>query len=97
MKRLPAGIMLLLLIMATVVRAETAHTGEIAHGAEKDAHAVVHPHEGHGEGTEEPETTWGIPTWIFKLANMIVFIGVLVYFLKGPVSGAFPALEVPAA
>lgn len=91
MKRLPAGIMLLLLIMATVVRAETARTGEIAHGAEKDAHAVVHPHEGHGEGTEEPETTWGIPTWIFKLANMIVFIGVLVYFLKGPVAGAFRA------
>jgi F-type H+-transporting ATPase subunit b len=90
-KCLSAGIFLLLLIAATMARAETARTGEIAHGAEKDVHAIAHPHEGNGKGTEEPETTWGIPTWIFKLANMIVFIGVLVYFLKGPVTGAFRA------
>jgi len=91
MKRVAAGIFLLLLIVAIMARAETAHTGEIAHGGEKDAHAIAHPHEGNGQGKEEPETTWGIPTWIFKVANMVVFIGVLVYFLKGPVTGAFRA------
>lgn len=91
MKRFPAAVILVLLMMASLARAETARTGEIAHGGEKDAHAIVHPHEGNGEGKEEPETTWGIPTWIFKLANMVVFIGVLVYFLKGPVTAAFRA------
>jgi F-type H+-transporting ATPase subunit b len=91
MKRLRLGIILMLLVVSTVARAETAKTGEIAHGGEKDAHAIAHPNEGNGEGKDEPETTWGIPTWIFKLANMVVFIGVLVYFLKSPVAAAFRA------
>jgi F-type H+-transporting ATPase subunit b len=89
MKRLRLGIILVLLVVATVTRAETARTGEIAHGGEKDAHAIAHPNEGNGEGKDQPETTWGIPTWILKVANMVVFIGVLVYFLKSPVAAAF--------
>jgi F-type H+-transporting ATPase subunit b len=44
----------------------------------------------HGE-TEHHETPkfLGIPTWIFKLVNLIAFLGVLWYFLAGPLKKAF--------
>jgi F-type H+-transporting ATPase subunit b len=65
--------------------------GTAAHGAESEAHKVAHPgeppHTG-GEGHTE-KTYFGIPGWILKLANMILFIGVLVYFVGGPVKTAF--------
>ena len=35
------------------------------------------------------KTYFGIPGWILKTANMILFIGVLVYFVGGPVKKAF--------
>jgi F-type H+-transporting ATPase subunit b len=62
-----------------------------AHGAETEAHEAVHPdeppHTGGGGHTEK--TYFGIPGWILKLANMLLFIGVLVYFVGGPVKKAF--------
>jgi F-type H+-transporting ATPase subunit b len=35
------------------------------------------------------KTYFGIPGWILKTANMLLFIGVLVYFAGGPVKKAF--------
>lgn len=65
--------------------------GTAAHGAETEAHKTAHPdeppHTG-GEGHTE-KTYFGIPGWILKLANMLLFFGVLVYFIKGPVKKAF--------
>jgi F-type H+-transporting ATPase subunit b len=61
----------------------------VAHGAEKEAHKVAHPTEEHGEGHHAPKTYFGIPAWIWKLANMLLFFGFLAYFLVGPVKGAF--------
>jgi F-type H+-transporting ATPase subunit b len=64
--------------------------GSAAHGAEAEAHKVAHsdeaPHtdEGHAE-----KKYFGIPGWILKTLNMILFIGVLVYFVGGPVKKAF--------
>ena len=41
-------------------------------------------------GAEHHEKTYfGIPGWILKIANMILFIGVLAYFVGGPVKKAF--------
>ena len=62
-----------------------------AHGAEKAAHEVAHPGEEHGEHGEAPKTYFGIPGWILKLLNMIAFLGLLAYFLKGPITGALRA------
>ena len=64
--------------------------GSAAHGAENEAHKVAHADE-HGATAEEhhEKTYFGIPGWILKLANMILFIGVLVYLVKGPVGNAF--------
>ncbi|HEX8252106.1 MAG TPA: hypothetical protein VF846_03075 [Thermoanaerobaculia bacterium] len=61
-----------------------------AHGAENEAHEVAHPTE-HGAAAEahHEKTYFGIPGWILKLANMVLFIGVLVYLVKGPVGKAF--------
>ena len=41
-------------------------------------------------GAEHHEKTYfGIPGWILKTANMLLFLGVLVYFVGGPVKRAF--------
>jgi F-type H+-transporting ATPase subunit b len=64
---------------------------DVAHGAEKDAHETAHPTEAHGEDHEAPKTYFGIPGWILKLANMLLFIGVLGYVIAGPARKAFAA------
>lgn len=61
----------------------------VARGSEKVGHELAHPSENHGEGHEAPKTYFGIPGWILKLVNMVVFLGLLVYLLKGPVGSAF--------
>ncbi len=57
---------------------EHAQAGEAAHAAAEE----------HGEEHAEKKY-FGIPAWILKLANMILFIGALVYFVGGPVKTAF--------
>ena len=81
-----------LLALAPALWAQHDTTGaSAAHGAETEAHQVAHPdeppHTGGGGHTEK--TYFGIPGWILKLANMALFVGVLVYFVRGPVSKAF--------
>ncbi|MDP9190416.1 MAG: ATP synthase F0 subunit B [Acidobacteriota bacterium] len=70
-------LILLILIMAPVVLAETdtAAAGTESHGAAA----------GHGE-----KVYFGfIPGWVLKTANMLLFFGVLVYFVGGPVKKMF--------
>jgi len=64
---------------------------DVGHGSERAAHKVAHPSEEHGEGHEAPKTYFGIPGWILKLVNMLVFLGVLGYLIGGPVKSAFAA------
>lgn len=44
--------------------------------------------EHHEEHHEEEAKFLGMPAWIFKLVNMLLFFGVLGYFLAGPVKKA---------
>lgn len=46
--------------------------------------------EAHGAsaGEHHEQTYFGIPGWVLKLANMLLFIGVLIYFVGGPVKKA---------
>lgn len=81
------AILILILMFIPVVL--LAQQGEVAHGAEKQAHEIAHPAENHGEGHEAPKTYFGIPGWILKLVNMIVFIAVLGYLIGGPMKKAF--------
>lgn len=62
-----------------------------AHGAETEAHEAAHPGEPpHGGGEAHAEKTYfGIPGWILKTVNMLLFLGVLFYFVGKPVKKAF--------
>ena len=89
---------ILLLIVTLPLLGDSPQTGthvqpgDIAHGAEKATQKEVHPDEQHGGDTSHhPKTYFGIPGWILKLVNMILFIGLLVWLLKGPVGRAFAA------
>jgi F-type H+-transporting ATPase subunit b len=86
-------ILILLLLAAPALLAQVDKTGgTAAHGAENEAHAQAHPSE-HDQAAEEhhEKTYFGMPGWILKLANMILFIGVLAYFAGGPVKKGFAA------
>lgn len=73
-------LMVLLFVPALLAQhSEPPPAGEAAHGAEKA------PAESHGK------TYFGIPGWVLKFVNMILFIGFLVYILRGPVKNAFAA------
>ena len=47
------------------------------------------------EGAEHAaETFLGLPLWIWQLANLILFLGVLLYFVARPLAAAFRARQV---
>ena len=83
-------LLVLLLVLTPVLYAQ--------HDATTEAHTTTAVTEtAHAEGTEAAheggehaeKTYFGIPGWILKTANMLLFIGVLVYFVGGPVKKAF--------
>lgn len=82
---------ILLLIIAPALFAQADKTATTAtHGAESETHGQAKPAE-HGKAAEEhhEKTYFGIPGWILKVANMLLFFGVLAYFVGGPVKKAF--------
>lgn len=80
-------VVITLFALALPLRAETP-AGEAAHGSEKVAHETAHSQEAHGEGGEE-QTYLGIPAWILKLLNLIVFLGLLGYVIMRPLKKSF--------
>lgn len=84
MKRL----LVILAMLALPIFMHAQQANEVAHGAEKVSHKVAHPGEEHGGPHEEPKFL-GLPAWIWKLVNMLLFFGVLAYFVGGPLKRAF--------
>ena len=94
MRRLLLGF--LLIFATTALFAQHATTtsnpatdttgGTAAHGAASEAHDAAH---GEQAGKHEGKTYWGIPGWVLKLANMLLFFGVLFWLIRGPVGNAF--------
>lgn len=81
---------ILLMVLAPALVAQHDTTGaSAAHGAEAEAHEAANPDEHASAEEHHGETYFGIPGWILKIANMLLFIGVLVYFVGGPVKKAF--------
>ena len=89
MRRLLVVVALLLVASFAFGQANTPNA--VGHGSEKEAQKVAHPSEEHGHGGEAPKTYFGIPGWLLKLVNMIVFLGLLGYFVGRPVKAAFVA------
>jgi len=79
--------LLLLLAMALPLLADTPPNA-VAHGAEKAGAEAAHPGEDVGGPHEGPKFL-GLHAWIWKLANMLLFIGVLVWLLGGPAKRFF--------
>jgi F-type H+-transporting ATPase subunit b len=79
---------LLLMIVPVLFAQDHKPAATTTHGAE--THAQANPTE-HGKAAEEhhEKTYFGIPGWILKVANMLLFFGVLAYFVGGPVKKAF--------
>ncbi len=86
MKRL--ALLLLMICVAVVAFAKQPQPNDVGHGAEKVSHETAHLNEEHGVAHAEPKFL-GLPFWIWKLANMLLFLGLLVYLLRGPVGTAF--------
>ncbi len=81
-------LVLVLLFTPLAFAQEHPQSGDVAHGAEKVSHETAHPNEAHGGEGDAPKTYFGIPAWILKLANMLLFLGVLVYFVRKPLKTA---------
>lgn len=84
MRRLLVLIALIALpLYAVHLHAQQAN--EAAHGSEKVSHETAPQEEGaHGE-----LEFLGLPYWIWKLINMLLFFGFLAYLLGGPIKRAF--------
>lgn len=83
--------LLLLLTVPVLLQAQANKTAtgadDVAHGAEKVSHEQAHPNQDHGNAETEPKFL-GLPAWIFKLINMLLFIGVLGWLIGGPIKKA---------
>ena len=85
---------ILMILAAPALFAQHDTTGaSAAHGAEKETHKTAHPDEPVKEEHHE-QTYFGIPGWILKIANMVVFLGLLGYLIGGPVKRAFQERSV---
>lgn len=78
---------LVLLAVPAFVLAQPHSPTDVAHGSEKVGAEAAHPGEEHG-GAHKEAKFLGLPAWIFKLVNMLLFIGVLGYLIGKPVRGA---------
>jgi F-type H+-transporting ATPase subunit b len=94
--RRPILLLLLLLLVPAFLFAKN-HSNDannVAQGAEKTVHEQVHPAEAHGGEHEAPKTYFGIPGWMLRLANMILFFGLLGWLIGGPAKKALAARRV---
>ncbi|HUP64206.1 MAG TPA: ATP synthase F0 subunit B [Thermoanaerobaculia bacterium] len=79
-------VLFLALVAPPLLAEETGAT--VARGAASETHEDVHGGGHEGEAHAEKEY-FGVPAWILKLVNMILFAGLLTYLLKGPIGRAF--------
>ena len=87
--------LILMILAAPALFAQHDTTGaSAAHGAEKEAQKVAHPDEPAKEQHHEQEYFGPFPAWVLKIANMVVFLGLLGYLIGGPVKRAFQERSV---
>jgi F-type H+-transporting ATPase subunit b len=82
------AIFILILLAVPALLFAQQQANDVAHGSEKVAAAEAHPGENVGGPHEGPKFL-GLPAWIWKLANMALFIGLLVWLLGGPAKRFF--------
>jgi F-type H+-transporting ATPase subunit b len=89
-------LILILLLVPALLLAQKAgnNANDAAQGTEKASHEQAHPTEAQGQEHEGSKDYFGIPGWILKLANMILFIGVLTWALGGPIKKALVSRRI---
>jgi F-type H+-transporting ATPase subunit b len=80
-------LILLLLFVPVLLIAQANQADDVAHGSEKVSHEEAYPKQAHTNAETEPKFL-GLPAWIFKLINMLLFIGVLGWLIGGPIKKA---------
>jgi len=85
-----ALIVMLCVAFAYAQKPESQQPNEVAHGSEKVGAEAAHPGENAGGPHEGPKFL-GLPSWIWKLANMIAFLAFLGWAIGGPVKRALAA------
>jgi F-type H+-transporting ATPase subunit b len=85
MRRLIFAVVLAIFPLLAIAQPSSAT--DVAHGSEKVAHEAAHAGQGQAEAHEEPKFL-GVPAWIFKLLNMVLFIALLGYLIGRPAKGA---------
>lgn len=82
-------ILLIIILLAVPAMLFAQHqANDVAHGAEKAGAEAAHPGEDAGGPHEGPKFL-GLPAWIWKLLNMVLFLGLLVWLLGGPAKRFF--------
>lgn len=80
-------LVILLLAVPAILMAQHSPPPGGAHGSEKAGAEAANPGAEHGGEHETPKFL-GVPAWIFKLINMLLFIGVLGFLIGKPVRSA---------
>jgi F-type H+-transporting ATPase subunit b len=75
------------ILCAAVLFAAEPPPNAAAHGTEKATAEAAHPGEEHG-GEHESSKFLGIPSWIWKLVNMLAFLGLLGWLVGKPIKAA---------
>ncbi|HYM59817.1 MAG TPA: F0F1 ATP synthase subunit B [Thermoanaerobaculia bacterium] len=78
-----------LLVLAPAVLLGFQETAQPAEAPHASAAEAGHADGAHLEGHEPSKSYFGVPGWILKTINMLLFLGVLGYFIGGPVKKAF--------
>ncbi|MGH9458018.1 MAG: F0F1 ATP synthase subunit B, partial [Thermoanaerobaculia bacterium] len=78
-----------LLFAGVSVAQEHPSGASVARGAATEVHEEVHDDPAAAGEQHEEQTVFGIPAWILKLINLLLFVGLLVYFLGRPIRNAF--------
>ena len=85
MRRLIFAVVLAIFPLLAI--AQPSSPTNVAHGSEKVAHEAAHPGPEQAEAHEAPKFL-GVPAWVFKLVNMLLFIALLGYLIGRPARGA---------
>jgi F-type H+-transporting ATPase subunit b len=81
-------VIILLIAVPAMLLAQTSNNPPTsATGSQKVVEEKAQGSEGHGE-EHEGKKYFGVPGWILKIINMLLFIGLLAWLAGGPVKGA---------
>lgn len=87
-KRVLVALIAIVISLTLVAQEEELPADTVAHGSIEESHELTHPAEAEEHG-HETRSYFGIPGWLLKLINMVLFLGLLGWLLKGPIEKVY--------